>query len=156
MTSQLLEKRYILQAQMEKLATSKQKTEEDGSSGTKETKKQKILNQILSPYSGQQYWENKLKKESEELLQTKDAIFQQETPMNFFSIQDIFEEEGDDFGYMESGQANDQALPNGTQGPDGFLKKQDALFQFPETGPEGPDGGQGENQKFRQFKEYVF
>ena len=76
--------------------------------------------------------------------------------MNFFSIQDIFEEEGDDFGYMEGGQANDQALPNGTQGPDGFLKKQDALFQFPETGPEGPDGGQGENQKFRQFKEYVF
>jgi len=60
------------------------------STAQKETKKQKILNQILNPYNGQQYWENKLKKESEELLANKDKISLHETPMNLFSITDIF------------------------------------------------------------------
>ena len=72
----------------------------------KETKKQKILNQILNPYNGQQYWENKLKKESEELLQTKEQIVHNQTPMNFFSIQDIFKEEKDEFGYVDPNQPN--------------------------------------------------
>jgi len=98
LTSQVLEKRYILQAQMNKFD---QQIKEE-TSAQKETKKQKILNQILNPYNGQQYWENKLKKESEELLQTKDAIFQKQAPMNFFSIQDIFKDEHDEFGYQDS------------------------------------------------------
>ena len=38
---------------------------------------QEILNQILNPYQGKDFWSNKLQEESESLLESKDQLSQQ-------------------------------------------------------------------------------